>query len=151
MSMTVKVQGREYTLSLGEDAQIWCKELGISGPNVQSVKEQVKGRVAKEKAAPRVNILSRGNNHWNDKTEYFEGTAADVPADRQGYRWITWLDKKGHAKRRKVSISNVWLDTPENRSTLDLISTLAKQVDDIEHQIRELESQLTRLGSTDEE
>ena len=150
MGLSIKVQGREYILSLEEDAQIWCKELGISGPNVQNVKEQVKAQVDKEKAAPKVKILSRGNNHWNDKTEYFEGTARDVPADRHGYRWITWQDKKNQAKRRKVSITNVWLDTPENRSTLDLIATLAKQVDEIEDQIRELESQLTRLGSADE-
>ena len=147
MSMTVKVRGREFILTLEEDAQIWCKELSISGPNVESVKEQVKAQVNKEEAAPRVAILTRGAHHRNERQKFFRGFARDVPADRSGYRWVSWQEtENGPTRRRKIHRDSVWLDTPENRAILVQIAKIDERMTALLQEIKGLENQLVSMG-----
>jgi hypothetical protein len=151
MGMTVKVQGREFVLSLEEDGNIWCKELGLFAATHKEVKEQIKLQVDKEQAAPKIKILTRGGRHWTDKITYFPGTARDVPVDRYGYRWVSWQEREGGpAKRKKVSADSVWLDTPENRALLDEIANKARKIDEIEADIKKLEAKLTSIGEVEE-
>jgi hypothetical protein len=151
MALTVKVRGREFLLTIEEDAQIWCKELGLSGPNAEHVKEQIKEHVNKEEAAPKIAILTRGAHHRNERQKFYPGYARDVPADRHGYRWVSWQETpNGPFRRRKVYAQDVWLDTPENRVALKQIAKIDERMDALLDEIKGIESQLTRLGQVEE-
>jgi hypothetical protein len=143
MAYEYKTYGRTYRLDLGHDGLIHNHELGISGPDLETVKALTREQAKLEEKAPRIPILTTGSyNVYNDK-RYYEGTTTQV-TDRHGYRWVTWKDENGKSQRKKLS-SGVFADTPENRKLLDEIVAINLEIGGLYRQAKRLESQLTPI------
>jgi hypothetical protein len=143
MAYEYKTYGRTYRIDLGHDGLLYNHELGISAPDLETVKTLTREQAKKEEKAPRIPILTTGSyNVYNDR-RYYEGTTSQVK-DRHGYRWVTWKDENGKSQRKKLN-GGVFADTPENRETLDQIVALNVEIARLYREARTLEQKLTGI------
>ena len=148
--MRYRTYGEEFTLSLEDDGSIYCSELGIRDKDLEVVKELIRTQVKKEKAAPRIKILTTGSWNVHNEKRFFEGTTTNV-TDRGGYRWVAWRDDRDRPIRKKLSSSAIYLDTPANRELLTAIIVKNLEMNSISRQVTQLEAQLRKIDQPDED
>lgn|SRR5574341_93154 len=132
--MKYRYKGKDYYLELNASGEIKCGELDITGDTAAEVQKKIQEHVNAERSKTgKIKILTFGNRGYEttEETEYYEGTTTNI-GDRWG-AWVSWKEK-GRNDRAKMGRNTIYLDTPENRATLDAICDLRKQRERLEQE-----------------
>ena len=153
MPFYFKTYGREYVFNLGSDGLVYCKDLKLSAPTVDELKPLVNAVVKKEKSLPRIPVIIL-EDRWGWLQDFTLGSASSV-ADRNGYRWVSYLDNedgRGNKKRRATfSAERLVLDNPRNRETLEQMILIAEDIAELLKKQKDLRATLQKLSDPDDE
>lgn len=111
-------------------------------PTLNKIMEHI-DRLLKTKFE-KVDVILPRWGHGRDTGEISEGTATSITED--GSVWVSFKGKVGYYSRSKMS-SGVYLDTPENRETVNTIFGILEKKTEynerIEQQIKALKMQMS--------
>ena len=147
--MQYKYKGKTYHLQLNDDGKItsYTEEFGtIEGTTAEEVQAKIRKEFdAAHDSKKRIKILTFGEHHWGgaDETKYFEGQTTGIFDHSQ--TWVTWKDEDGDPQRAKMNTREFCLDTPDNRTRLDSIIEMRKEIERISDQVNILIDQLVTL------
>lgn len=142
--MEYKYSGRTYSILLADDGLIECYDLGIKAPTAEDVKKAIREQVVKDKALPRINVF------WFRKyggRDLSTGTTSGKNAGSRNWKelWVSGTDEDGDPVREKKDADGVYLDTPENRATLDKYLAIKEQAHKLEEEADNLKASLVTV------
>ena len=139
----MKTEYGKHTIIYNEHLEKFEVNIGgsqMTNQKLSDLKKRIDALEKKEKKFERINILK--DPRWGDD-DFEEGQITSI-AESTGYNRLTEVWVVIDKKRSKITLDNLYLDTPENRDVFDKIETLKKGIKKTEDRISTLKDDMEK-------
>lgn len=142
------IEYHKHNIGLMEDGRLSCRELGLVTNTLEEMKAAIRERETKRTKLPKFDVWFK--SRWGDQ-QYQLGTTTGLGVGFRGTEvWVSWKGDRGDNEKKMINADSVYPDTPENRSVIEQINALYRNIRDLNKQIDALHEQLSEVTPIEE-